>query len=116
MKSIEVNSSKGSKGWSYSSTSQKLGTKILPSSAYYPPSCSGYDMAYCKYTDTLYIYGGIACSSSLQDGIKQYSYKLSEGKWSEVKPESTYHVMDILLHHIIEMLFYLEGYHNTNKN
>jgi N-acetylneuraminic acid mutarotase len=91
LKSIEVNSSKGSKGWSYSSTSQKLGTKILPSSAYYPPSCSGYDMAYCKYTDTLYIYGGIACSSSLQDGIKQYFYKLSERKWSEVKPESTYH-------------------------
>jgi hypothetical protein len=77
-------------------------------------------MAYCKYSDTLFIYGGIACSSSLQDGIKQYFYKLSEGKWSEVKPSSTYNTlhlaMDTLLHHTIEMSFYLEEYHNTNKS
>lgn len=62
----------------------------MPSNIYYPPSCSGYDMAYCKHNDTIYIYGGISCSSSLHDGIKQYFYKYCEGKWSEVKTDSAY--------------------------
>jgi hypothetical protein len=85
-----MNVSKTPKSWNYTSINQKICTKILPSNIYYPPSCSGYDMAYCKYNDTIYIYGGIACSSSLTDGIKQFFYKYQEGRWSEVRPESAY--------------------------
>lgn len=47
-------------------------------------------MAYCKSNDTIYVYGGISCSSSLNDGIKQYFYKFCEGRWTEIKPESVY--------------------------
>ncbi len=79
-----------SKSWNYASNNQKIKTNILPSNAYYPPSCSGYDMAYCKFNDSIYIYGGISCSSSLNDGIKPYFYKYSDGRWSEVKTDSAY--------------------------
>lgn len=84
------NPSKTPKSWNYTSINQKISTKMLPSTIYYPPSCSGYDMAYSKHNDTIYIYGGIACSSSLNDGIKQFFYKLQDGRWSEVRPESAY--------------------------
>ena len=62
----------------------------MPNNIYYPPTCSGYDMTYCKFNETLYIYGGISCSSSLSEGIKHYFYKYKEGKWNEIKPESVY--------------------------
>lgn len=68
----------------------KIIAKFLPSNIYYPPSCSGYDIAYCKSLDSIFIFGGIPCSSSLSDGIKSYFYKYTEGHWSEVKPESVY--------------------------
>lgn len=62
----------------------------MPSNIYYPPNCSGYDMAYSKTQNAIYIYGGISCSSSLVDGIKPYFFKCFEGRWSQVRPESTY--------------------------
>lgn len=57
---------------------------------YYPPNCSGYDIAYCQEEQAIYIYGGIPCSHSLLDGIKPYFYKFKDGRWTEVHPESTY--------------------------
>lgn len=47
-------------------------------------------MAYCKYNQSIYIYGGIGCSSSLTEGIRQYFYRYYEGKWGEVRTESVY--------------------------
>ena len=36
------------------------------------------------------MYGGISCSSSFHEGIRQYFYKYCDGKWNEVKHESIY--------------------------
>lgn len=69
---------------------QRLQAKVLRSNIYYPPNSSGYDIAFCPYEQAIYIYGGIPCSQSLQEGIKAHFYKFQEGKWSEVHPESTY--------------------------
>lgn len=45
------------------------------------------------------------------------NFQKENGQKLNLNQHTTLHlVMDILLHHIIEMLFYLEGYHNTNKN
>lgn len=51
-------------------------------SEFYPPSCSGYDMTYCKFDDAIYVYGGISCNSVLREGLKQYFYKLKNEVWT----------------------------------
>lgn len=57
---------------------------------FYPPSCSAYDMTYCKGNDCVYVYGGISCTSELEEGLKQYFYQLEDGIWKEIKPVSLY--------------------------
>lgn len=68
--------------WDYGQNKNKIVAKSLPSDMYYPPTCSGYDIAYSKAQNAVYIYGGISCSSALTDGIKPYFFKYFEGKWS----------------------------------
>ena len=91
--SMRVNDSqpiRSMKNWNYTLNQHKIKAKPMPSNCYYPPNCSGYDMAYCKAQKAIYVYGGIPCSGSLNDGIKGHFYKFSQGKWSEVKVDSTY--------------------------
>ncbi len=53
----------------------------LSTAVFYPPSCSAYDLAYCKGNDCVYAYGGISCTSALEEGLKQYFYRLEDGIW-----------------------------------
>ena len=79
------------KNWQLVSEQKRLIVKEKSAvNNYYPPSCSGYDIAYCKTENAIYIYGGISCSSSFNQGIRQYFYKYSDSRWSEVKHESLY--------------------------
>ena len=59
---------------------------VCNSNKYYPPSCSGYDIAYCKLENAIYVYGGISCETVLEEGIKTFFYKFYKDKWTEVKP------------------------------
>lgn len=47
----------------------------MSTGVFYPPSCSAYDITYCKGNDSVYAYGGISCTTELQEGLKQYFYK-----------------------------------------
>ena len=76
--SVRVNDAqpiKSISNWDYTMNKNKIVVKIMPANIYYPPNCSGYDIAYSKHEKAIYIYGGISCSSSLADGIKPYFYK-----------------------------------------
>ena len=47
--------------WDYHKSKDLIHTNVCSSIKYYPPSCSGYDMAYCKLENAIYVYGGISC-------------------------------------------------------
>lgn len=86
---VEEKAGGGKKGWEWHG-GFKLEAKPRPNNTYYPPSCSGYAITYHKASETIYVYGGIPCVGSIQNGIRPHFYKFVESKWSEVKPESSY--------------------------
>lgn len=57
-----------------------------------PASCVGFAMAYSASFNRAYVYGGISCNNSLENGLKNYFYEfdLDKRKWSELQPRSTY--------------------------
>jgi len=50
--SLRVNDSqpvKSIRNWDYSFNKNKIVAKIMPTNIYYPPNCSGYDIAYSHH-------------------------------------------------------------------
>lgn len=57
-----------------------------------PASCVGFSMAFSAAFNRAYVYGGISCNNSLENGLKNYFYEfdIDRKKWCELQPRSTY--------------------------
>jgi hypothetical protein len=52
-------------------------------------------MTYCPAVSKAYVYGGISCNNSLENGLKTYFYEfdINLRKWKEVQQKSGYSPM-----------------------